>query len=63
MRKLLWRIGFEIHWPWITTKLLLNEISSKMKVLLGFLWVHIQFPAEEQNRYSVVLKFSEPSCG
>jgi hypothetical protein len=31
MRKLLWRIGFEIHWPWIATKLLLNEISLRMK--------------------------------
>jgi hypothetical protein len=31
MSKLLWRIGFEIHWPWIRIKLLLNEISLGIK--------------------------------
>jgi carbon monoxide dehydrogenase subunit G len=31
-------------------------------VLLGFLWIHVQFSAEEQNRYPEVLKFPEPSC-
>ena len=35
----------------------------KQLVLLGFLWIHVQFPAEEQNRYPEVLKFPEPSCG
>ena len=37
-------------------------ISFKLKLLLGFLWIHVQFPAEEQNRYPEVLKFPEPSC-
>jgi len=37
------------------------ELFNK-KVLLGFLWIHVQFSAEEQNRYPEVLKFPEPSC-
>jgi hypothetical protein len=29
MNKVLWRIGFEIHWPWIRTRQLLREIFFK----------------------------------
>ena len=38
------------------------DSSSYFRVLLGFLWIHVQFSAEEQNRYPEVLKFPEPSC-
>lgn len=31
-------------------------------VLLGFLWIHVQFSAEEQNRCPEIFKFPEPSC-
>ena len=38
------------------------KIALKFLVLLGFLWIHVQFSAEEQNRYPEVLKFPEPAC-
>ena len=34
----------------------------KEMVLLGFLWIHVQFSAEEQNRCPEIFKFPEPSC-
>src|SRR5215813_7570239 len=38
------------------------ETYFSKKVLLGFLWIHVQFSAEEQNRCPEIFKFPEPSC-
>jgi hypothetical protein len=51
------------HYSYMTEKAYIGWIKRFIfLVLLGFLWIHVQFPAEEQNRYPVVLKFPEPSC-
>jgi hypothetical protein len=35
---------------------------SKKELLLGFVWIHIQFPTEEQNRNPVVFKVPKSPC-
>ena len=56
----------QLAFDWLQAAVILPVVQAVTefikKLLLGFLWIHIQLPAEEQYCYPEVLKVPEPSC-